>query len=70
MVRVDLQNKGLVGDDCSSTASMSNLKYLLADAVKHKKIVYQLDFIEALLQAKVKNGVFVKLDSRYADYFP
>ena len=49
---------------------MSNLKYLLADAVKHKKIVYQLDFIEALLQAKVKNGVFVKLDSRYADYFP
>ena len=30
----------------------------------------QLDFIGVLLQAKLKNGVFVKLDSRYADYFP
>ena len=30
----------------------------------------QLDFIGAFLQAKVKNRVYVKLDSRYADYFP
>ena len=30
----------------------------------------QLDFIGALLQAKVKNRVFVKLENRYADYFP
>ena len=29
----------------------------------------QLDFIRALLQAKVNNRVFVKLDSKYADYF-
>ena len=28
------------------------------------------DFIGELLQEKVKNRVFVKLDSRYADYFP
>ena len=70
VVRGDLQNKELVGDNWSSTAYMSILKYFLADAAKHKAIVNQLDFIGELLQAKVKNKVFVKLDSRYADYFP
>ena len=49
---------------------MRNLKYFLADAVKHKGRVHQLDFIGSFLQAKVKNMVFVKLDSTYADYFP
>ena len=32
--------------------------------------MHQLDFIGALLQEKVKNRVFVKVDSRYADCFP
>ena len=49
---------------------MRNLKQLLAYAVKHTARVHQLDFIGALLQAKVKNMVFVKLDSRYANYSP
>ena len=49
---------------------MRTLKYFLADAAKHKAIVHQLDFIGSLLQAKVKNRVFVKLDIRYKDYFP
>ena len=49
---------------------MRNLKYFLEDAVKHKARVHQLGFIGELLQEKVKNMVFVKLDSRYADYFP
>ena len=49
---------------------MRTLKYFLADATKHKARVHQLDFIGAFLQAKVKSKVFVKLDSRYADYFP
>ena len=49
---------------------MRNLKYLLTDAVKHKARVHQLDYIGAFFQAKVKNRVFVKLDSRYVDYFP
>ena len=48
---------------------MSTLKYLLEDLVKHKARVHQLNVIETLLQGKVKNRVFVKLDSRYADYF-
>ena len=49
---------------------MRSLRYLLADAAKHKARVHQLDFIGEFLQAKVKNRVFVKLDMRYVDYFP
>ena len=48
---------------------MRTLKNVLADAAKHKEIVQQLDFIGALLQEKVKNRVFIQLDSRYADHF-
>ena len=60
----------MVGYTWSPTASMSTLKYLWADETKHEGRVHQFDFIGALLQAKVKNRVFVKLDSRYTDYFP
>ena len=49
---------------------MRTLKHFLADATKHKEIFHQLYFIGAFLQAKVKNIVFVKLDSRYTYYFP
>ena len=69
VVRGDLQNKEMVGDSWSPTASMRTLKYLLADVAKHKESVHQLDFIGALLQAKVKNRAFVKLDGRNTDYF-
>ena len=70
VVRGDLKNKGLVGDTWSPTASMRTLKYFLEDADKHKARVHQLYFIGAFLQSKVKNGLFVRLYSRYADYFP
>ena len=40
LVRGDLQNKELVGDTWSQTASMRTLKYFLADAAKHKERVY------------------------------
>ena len=69
LVRKDLQNKELVGDTWSPTASMRTLKYFLADASKHKARVHHIDFIGVFLQAKVKNRVFLKLDMRYADYF-
>ena len=69
VVRGDLQNKELVGDTCSPTASMSTLKHFLEDATKHKARFHQLDFIGEFLKSKVKNRVFVKLDSRYADHF-
>ena len=70
VVRGDFYNKEMVGDTWSPTTSMRNLKYFLADAAKHKARVHQLDFIGSLLQAKVKNIVFVKLDIRHTDYFP
>ena len=38
--------------------------------VNKKPRFYQLYFIGAFLQAKVKNRVFVNLDIRYTDYFP
>ena len=60
----------MVGDTWSPTASMRTLKYFLADTSKHKARVHQLDFIGVFLQAKIKNIFFVKLDMRYADYFP
>ena len=58
------------GDTWSPTASMRTLKYFLEDAEKNKARFHQLDFIGTFLQANVKNRVFVKLDMRYADYFP
>ena len=70
VVRGDLQNKEMVGDTWSPTASMRTLKYLLAYAAKNKARVHKLYFIGAFLQAKVKNRVFVNLEIRYTDYFP
>ena len=70
IVRGDLQNKELFGDTWSPTASMRNLKYFLANASKYKARIHHLDCIGSLLQEKVNNRVFVKLDSRYANYFP
>ena len=70
VVRGDLQNKELVGDTWSPTASMRTLKYFLAYAAKNKARFHQLYFIGAFLKSKVKNRVFVKLDIRYTYYFP
>ena len=45
VVRGDLQEKEIVEDTWSPTASMRTLKYFLADASKHKARVHQLDII-------------------------
>ena len=58
LVRGDLQNKEMVRNTWSPTASLRTLKYFLADAAKYKARVHQFDFIGAFLQAKVKNRVF------------
>ena len=70
VVRGYIQNKELVGDTLSITASMRNLKYFLADSAKNKARVHQLDSIGASFQAKFKNRVFVKMDIRYEYCFP
>ena len=67
VVRVYLQNKELVVDTWSPTSSMRTSKYFLADATKHKAIVYQLDFIRTFLQYTANIRLFVKLDRRYTD---
>ena len=64
VVRGYLQNKEMVGDNWSPTASTRTLKYFLAYSAKHKAIFHQLDFIGVFLQTKVKNRVFIKLDIR------
>ena len=56
MVRGDMQNKELVGDAWSPTASMSNLKYLLADASNNKSIVHQLDLLGHSCKQKLRIG--------------
>ena len=48
---------------------MRTLKNFFSDAANHKARVHQLDCIGVFLQENVKNRVFVKLESRYADYF-
>ena len=68
VVREDLYNKELVVDTWSSTASMRTLKNFLEDETKQKERVHQLYLVGAFLQAKVKNTVFVNLDSRYTEY--
>ena len=58
VVRGDLQNKELVRETWSPTASLRTLKYFFADATKHKARVHHLYIIGEFLQAKVKNRVF------------
>ena len=66
-VREDFQNKDLIGDTWSPTDSMRNLKYFILYSIKYKARVRLLVCIVSFLHSKVKNRVFVKLDSRYAD---
>ena len=49
VVRGDFQNKEVIRDTWSPTASMRTLNYFLADAAKHRVIVHKLDFIGAFL---------------------
>ena len=64
VVRGDLRNKEIIGYIWSPTSKMRTLKYVLADAYKHKSRVHELDFIVAFLLANVKYIYFVKADSR------
>ena len=65
LVRGDFQNNDMVGDTWDPISSTRMIKYLLADAYKHKTRVHQLDLIGAFLQSNAKHSVFVKLGIRY-----
>ena len=41
----------------------------MANPIRQRSRLHQLHLIGTFLQAKVNNRVFVKLESRYADYF-
>ena len=56
LVRGDMRNKYFIGDTWSPTSSMSSLKYFVAYAVKKQARLHQLDFIGALLKAKLIIG--------------
>ena len=45
VVILDMNNKGLIGDTWSPTASMKTLKHFLEDSVNRKAIVHLLYFI-------------------------
>ena len=49
LVRGDIQNKELIRDTWSQTASMKTMKYFLAESTKHKEIFHQLNSIGAFL---------------------
>ena len=69
LVKGYFQNRDPIGYNWYPTCSMKTLKYLLEYSFKNKVILHQLDSIGAYLQATVNNRGFLKLDSRYEDYF-
>lgn len=69
VVRGDLQ-KDIAEDKWSPTASFWALKLFLAHAARLHVRVWQLDFIGAFLQAKVRSRIFVKLPAIYGSIFP
>ena len=69
VIRGDLQNKEIIGYTWYPTEPMMTLNCLLAYSSKHKSRVLQVYLIGSYLQANVKHRVFMKLDSRYAEYF-
>ena len=60
----------MIGGNWDTIASMRTLMYFSADAAKYKARVQKLYFIGEFLQANVKHRFFVKLYSRYVEYFP
>ena len=70
VVRGDLQDKNIMEDKWSPTASFRSLKMFLAHASRIKARVKQLDFVGAFLQAKMRTRVFVTIPKIYGILFP
>ena len=54
----------------SPTASSRLLRCFIADAISHKAIIYQLDFIQAFIQSEMKKRMFAILDKEYEQFCP
>ena len=69
VVRGDFQNKEMIVDTWYPAALMKILKYFLADYANRKARLHQLYLVGACLQANLKYIIFLKLYSRYVEYF-
>ena len=61
VVRGDLYNKEMIGDNWDPKETMRTLKYFLSDADNHKARVNQIYFIGEFIQANVKHRVFFEV---------
>ena len=52
------------------TALSRLINCLIADTAKNRVYVYQMDFIQALIQSEAKRRMFVILDKEYGHYCP
>ena len=68
-VRGDMQIKDQT-NNWSPTASVRLLKCFLADAIRNKASVHQLDFIQAFIQSETKKRIFIILDKEYETFCP
>jgi hypothetical protein len=70
VVRGDLQDKNIMEDKWSPTASFHSLKMFLGHASRIKACVKQLDFVGAFLKAKMRMRMFVAIPKIYGIIFP
>ena len=65
-LRGDMQIK----DDSNpwSLTSSRLLRCIVANAISHKSIIYQLDFIQAFIQSEMKKRMFLILDKEYEQF--
>ena len=71
--RVCLRGDMQIKDDFiswSPTASTRLLKCFIADAIRNKSKIYQLDFIQAFIQSKATKRMFVILDKEFSHFCP
>ena len=59
VVREHLQNKEIIGDTWSPTASMRTLKYFIANTAKHKERVLGIQVRNPMLRGSLR-GVLIK----------
>ncbi len=68
-LRGDMQIKETF-NNWSPTASTQLLTCFLADAIRNRSKIYQLDFIQAFIQSDTKRHIFHILDKVYATFCP
>ena len=68
-LRGDMQIKD-ESNPWSPSASSRLLRCFIADAIKNKAQIFQLDFMQAFIQSDMKKRMFVILDKEYEQFCP